>query len=110
MSRPPGLHEVHPPADLSHVQCEILVPELWSPSSGAIFAGASAALLLCCARSRCGSFTSRACCAAEEGDQQRFWRMTRKYAETLSAETEGTRMKVVRIRACPGRSPSRLPP
>ena len=39
-------------------------------------------------------------CAAEEGDQQRFWRMTRKYAETLSSVTEGTRMKVVSLQHC----------
>ena len=33
--------------------------------------------------------------APEEGDQQRFWRMTKKYAETLCSHLEGGRMKVV---------------
>lgn len=54
-------------------QVEVLLGEFWDPSSGAVF--------------------------AEEGDQQRFWKLTRRFIEGLASE-EGSpyagRIKAVR--------------
>ena len=48
---------------------ELLLPEFWDPNSGAVF--------------------------AEEGDQQRFWKLTRRFADELSACAGGPRIKVI---------------
>ena len=49
---------------------ELLLPDLWDPASGAVF--------------------------AEEGDQQRFWKLTRRYAEELVASSPaGTRVRAL---------------
>ena len=50
-------------------QVEILLSGLWDPSSGNLF--------------------------AEEGDQQRFWKITRKFVEQMAA-VSGSRVKAVR--------------
>ena len=50
-------------------QVEILLSGLWDPSSGNLF--------------------------AEEGDQQRFWKITRKFVEQM-ATVSGSRVKAVR--------------
>lgn len=53
------------------LQAEVLLGEFWDPSSGAIF--------------------------AEEGDQQRFWKLTKRFAENLAAMAgEGKRVRAVR--------------
>ena len=49
-------------------QVEILLSGLWDPSSGNLF--------------------------AEEGDQQRFWKITRKFVEQIAA-VSGSRVKAV---------------
>ena len=36
----------------------------------------------------------------EEGDQQRFWKLTRKFAEGLAERMEGTNIVAVRVVAC----------
>ncbi len=55
---------------MCHSQAEVLLGEFWDPSSGAIF--------------------------AEEGDQQRFWKLTRRFAENLATMAgEGTRVRAV---------------
>ena len=52
-------------------QAEVLLGEFWDPGSGAVF--------------------------AEEGDQQRFWKLTRRFAENLVAMAgDGTRVRAVR--------------
>ena len=49
---------------------ELLLPDLWDPASGAVF--------------------------AEEGDQQRFWKLTRRFAEELvSSSPPGTRVRAL---------------
>ena len=49
----------------------MLLGEFWDPTSGAIF--------------------------AEEGDQQRFWKLTKRFAQDLAAAAdEGTSVRVVR--------------
>ena len=51
-------------------QAEVLLGEFWDSSSGAVF--------------------------AEEGDQERFWKLTRRFAENLVAMAEdGTRVRAV---------------
>lgn len=54
---------------MCHSQAEVLLGEFWDPSSGAIF--------------------------AEEGDQQRFWKLTRRFVEGLAAGGAAERVKVV---------------
>ena len=49
---------------------EILLPEFWDPSSGAVF--------------------------AEEGDQMRFWQLSKRFAENLIELTGRTNVTVVR--------------
>ena len=49
-------------------QVEILLSGLWDPSSGNLF--------------------------AEEGDQQRFWKITRKFVEQMAA-VSGSKVKAV---------------
>ena len=51
---------------------EVLLGEFWDPSSGAVF--------------------------AEEGDQQRFWKLTRRFIEGLAADgtAASTRIRAVR--------------
>lgn len=57
--------------DCHELQAEVLLGEFWDPGSGAVF--------------------------AEEGDQQRFWKLTRKFAENLvSLGEDGTRVRAVR--------------
>lgn len=53
----------------SPVKVEILLSGLWDPSSGNLF--------------------------AEEGDQQRFWKITRKFVEQMAA-VSGSKVKAVR--------------
>lgn len=48
---------------------EILLPEFWDPSSGPVF--------------------------AEEGDQQRFWKMTRRFIESLAEKSNSKATKAV---------------
>jgi len=50
---------------------EILLPEFWDPSSGAVF--------------------------AEEGDQMRFWQLTRRFADNLIDITGSSAVTVVRV-------------
>lgn len=45
------------------MKVEILLSGLWDPSSGNLF--------------------------AEEGDQQRFWKITRKFVEQMAAVSDG---------------------
>ena len=49
------------------MQVEILLPEFWDPSSGPVF--------------------------AEEGDQQRFWKMTRRFIESLAEKSNSKATK-----------------
>ena len=58
-----------------NVQVEVLLPEFWDPGSGPIF--------------------------AEEGDQQRFWKLTRRFMENLAQGTGSSSIKAVRITAPP---------
>lgn len=59
-------------------QVEILLPEFWDPISGPIF--------------------------PNKGDQERFWRMTRRFVEALQQATGGGKVKAVSGRfACHGR-------
>jgi hypothetical protein len=51
------------------MQVEILLLGLWDPSSGNLF--------------------------AEEGDQQRFWKITRKFVEQVKAVSDDARVKAV---------------
>lgn len=53
-----------------HGQVEILLLGLWDPSSGNLF--------------------------AEEGDQQRFWKITRKFIEQMAIASGPGRIKAVR--------------
>jgi hypothetical protein len=48
---------------------EILLPELWDPLSGPVY--------------------------AEEGDQQRFWKLTRRFLDNLAASMPGKRIRAV---------------
>lgn len=57
-------------ACLWHEQVEILLLGLWDPSSGNLF--------------------------AEEGDQQRFWKITRKFVEQVSSASGVAKVKAVR--------------
>ena len=52
-------------------QAEVLLAEFWDPSSGAVF--------------------------SEEGDQQRFWKLTRRFVDGLAAggAADAARIKVV---------------
>lgn len=50
-------------------QVEILLPEFWDPASGPVF--------------------------AEEGDQQRFWKLTRRFIESLAEGTKISNAKAV---------------
>lgn len=60
---------------LRNTQAEVLLGEFWDPASGAVF--------------------------AEEGDQQRFWKLTRKFAENLvTMAGEGTRVRAVGLCIC----------
>ena len=66
-----------PPAEHSALsQAEVLLAEFWDPASGAVF--------------------------SEEGDQQRFWKLTRRFVEGLAAggTVEPARVKVVSFPAC----------
>lgn len=56
---------------MADLQAEVLLGEFWDPGSGAVF--------------------------AEEGDQQRFWKLTRKFAENLASISEGGKVRAVRI-------------
>lgn len=51
---------------------EILLPEFWDPGSGPVF--------------------------AEEGDQQRFWKLTKRFADQLIELTGSKKTTVVRCR------------
>lgn len=51
------------------VQVEILLPEFWDPASGPVF--------------------------AEEGDQQRFWKLTRRFVDSLAKGTNSKNIKAV---------------
>ncbi len=53
----------------SLLQVEVLLQEFWDPSSGPVF--------------------------AEEGDQQRFWKLTRRFIESLAAGGNYTKVKAV---------------
>ena len=53
----------------SWLQVEVLLQEFWDPSSGPVF--------------------------AEEGDQQRFWKLTRRFIESLAAGGDYTKVKAV---------------
>ncbi|GBF95285.1 hypothetical protein Rsub_08316 [Raphidocelis subcapitata] len=57
-------------------QVEILLPEFWDPISGPIFPNKARILFL-------------------GGDQERFWRMTRRFVEALSAATGNGAVKAV---------------
>ena len=48
---------------------EILLPEFWDPASGPIY--------------------------AEEGDQQRFWKLTRRFLDNLAQLQPGKRIRAV---------------
>ena len=48
---------------------EILLPELWDPLSGPVY--------------------------AEEGDQQRFWKLTRRFLDNLAALQPGKTIRAV---------------
>lgn len=64
----------------SLLQVEILLPELWDPLSGPVY--------------------------AEEGDQQRFWKLTRRFLDNLAVSMPGKRIRAVsaaRSRAGQGR-------
>ena len=52
-------------------QVEILLPEFWDPSSGPVF--------------------------AEEGDQQRFWKLTRRFIESLAEGSKSKSPKAVSL-------------
>ena len=56
---------------MSWLQAEVLLAEFWDPASGAVF--------------------------SEEGDQQRFWKLTRRFVEGLAAggAAQPARVKVV---------------
>ena len=56
------------------IQVEILLPEFWDPGSGPVF--------------------------AEEGDQQRFWKLTRRFIESLAEGTGSTSIKAVSNTPC----------
>jgi hypothetical protein len=60
------------PTDYRATQAEVLLAEFWDPSSGAVF--------------------------SEEGDQQRFWKLTRRFVDGLAAggAADAARIKVVR--------------
>jgi hypothetical protein len=58
---------------LPYLQVEILLSGLWDPSSGNLF--------------------------AEEGDQQRFWKITRKFVEQVSSTCGAAQVKAV-SRSC----------
>ena len=53
----------------------MLLGEFWDPSSGAVF--------------------------AEEGDQQRFWKLTRRFVEGLGEEGSPYAGRIKAVRACP---------
>lgn len=50
-------------------QVEILLPEFWDPASGPVF--------------------------AEEGDQQRFWKLTRRFIDSLAQGSNSKSIKAV---------------
>ena len=50
-------------------QVEILLPEFWDPASGPVF--------------------------AEEGDQQRFWKLTRRFIDSLAQGSNSKNIKAV---------------
>ena len=56
------------------IQVEILLSGLWDPSSGNLF--------------------------AEEGDQQRFWKITRKFVEQVSSTCCAGQVKAVSVTLC----------
>ena len=56
---------------MSTAQVEILLPEFWDPSSGPVF--------------------------AEEGDQQRFWKLTRRFIESLAEGSNSKSTKAVSL-------------
>ena len=56
---------------MTDLQAEVLLGEFWDPGSGAVF--------------------------AEEGDQQRFWKLTRKFAENLASISEDGKVRAVSI-------------
>jgi hypothetical protein len=59
-----------PPTNRVGPQVEILLPELFDPLSGPVY--------------------------AEEGDQQRFWKLTRRFLDNLAASMPGKRIRAVR--------------
>lgn len=59
---------------------ELLLPEFWDPISGPIF--------------------------PNKGDQERFWRITRRFAEQLAIGTAAGSAKVVSAPTHPPRSPT----
>lgn len=59
-----------PPPSLPPHQVEVLLPELWDPLSGPVY--------------------------AEEGDQLRFWKLTRRFLENLAELQPGKKIRAVR--------------
>ncbi len=55
-------------------QVEILLPEFWDPASGPVF--------------------------AEEGDQQRFWKLTRRFIDSLAQGRNSKNIKAVSSSLC----------
>lgn len=53
------------------IQVEILLPEFWDPASGPVF--------------------------AEEGDQQRFWKLTRRFIDSLAQGSNSKNIKAVSL-------------
>jgi hypothetical protein len=53
------------------VQVEVLLPEFWDANSGPLF--------------------------SEDGDQQRFWKLTRKFTDDLMAQTGKSQVTAVRL-------------
>lgn len=54
-----------------NIQVEILLPEFWDPASGPVF--------------------------AEEGDQQRFWKLTRRFIDSLAQGSNSKNIKAVSL-------------
>lgn len=58
-------------------QAEVLLKDFWDPGSGAIF--------------------------AEQGDQERFWKLTRKFSDNLAGMVETGKVRTVSWQANPTR-------
>lgn len=77
------------------LQVEILLPAFWDPASGAVFSGkaCSWSCLVCVRQQQKDGLTARPW-PAEEGDQQRFWKLTRRFIEDLAQAYPGDAPRV----------------